>query len=149
MKKKFAAKEGFTLVELIVVIAILGILAAVAAPAYSGYVEKAKEAGDTQVVSAINTAFAAACVENGVQPNTQIGNFEVKVNSGIPALSVKSTVTGDAKTLADKIDASFDTYYAGNSTLKLEYYNSITAVNTAAADADPVYTGNFEGKKTT
>ena len=44
MKKLLKKKDGFTLVELIVVIAILAILAAVAIPAYSGYINKAKDA---------------------------------------------------------------------------------------------------------
>ena len=56
---------GFTLVELIVVIAILAILAGVAVPAYSGYVQKANEAADHQLLAAINTAFASACAING------------------------------------------------------------------------------------
>ena len=64
----FKKNGGFTLVELIVVIAILAILAGVAVPAYSGYITRAQEAADTQVLSAMNTAFAAACVENGVRP---------------------------------------------------------------------------------
>ena len=56
MKKLAKKTEGFTLVELIVVIAILGILAAVAVPAYTGYINKAKEAADMQVLSNVNTA---------------------------------------------------------------------------------------------
>ena len=63
---KFTKKNGgFTLVELIVVIAILAILAAIAVPAYSGYISKANEAADQQLLAAVNTAFAAACLENG------------------------------------------------------------------------------------
>ena len=57
---------GFTLVELIVVIAILAILAGIAIPAYSGYITKAKKAGDYTLLSAVNTAFAAACLDDGV-----------------------------------------------------------------------------------
>lgn len=64
MKKKFAAREGFTLVELIVVIAILGILAAVAVPAYSGYVEKAKEAADLSAIAAFKTAVDVTLTED-------------------------------------------------------------------------------------
>ena len=59
------ANDGFTLVELIVVIAILAILAGVAVPAYSGYIEKANRAADEQLLSVVNTAFAAACAING------------------------------------------------------------------------------------
>ena len=42
---------GFTLVELIVVIAILAILAGIAVPAYSGYIAKAEQAADIQMLS--------------------------------------------------------------------------------------------------
>lgn len=59
------ANGGFTLVELIVVIAILAILAGAAVPAYSGYVKKANKVADEQLLAALNTAFAAACMANG------------------------------------------------------------------------------------
>ena len=62
---KFAKNDGFTLVELIVVIAILAILAGAAVPAYSGYIERAELAADQALLSAVNTAFASACVDNG------------------------------------------------------------------------------------
>lgn len=56
---------GFTLVELIVVIAILAILAGVAVPAYSGYISKAKQAGDVQILSSVNTAVQGIAVGEG------------------------------------------------------------------------------------
>ena len=61
----FKKNGGFTLVELIVVIAILAILAGVAVPAYSGYIDKAKTAADTQTLSAVYTAAAAALAQEG------------------------------------------------------------------------------------
>lgn len=67
MRNKLRDKAGFTLVELIVVIAILGILAGVGTVGYSGYIKKANEAADQQLLGVVNTAFAAACVENGTE----------------------------------------------------------------------------------
>lgn len=64
---KLCDKAGFTLVELIVVIAIIGILAGVGTVGYGGYVKKANEAADQQLLGVVNTAFAAACVENGTE----------------------------------------------------------------------------------
>lgn len=58
--------EGFTLVELVIVIAILAILAGVAVPAYNGYTKKAYKAADMQLMSAVATAFASACMEDGI-----------------------------------------------------------------------------------
>ena len=65
LKKKLAARGGFTLVELIVVIAILAILAGVAVPAYSGYVKKAEKAADLQNLDAIKTAVLVLAAEEG------------------------------------------------------------------------------------
>ena len=56
---------GFTLVELIVVIAILAILAGIAVPAYSGYIKKAEQAGDVQILSTVNTAAQGIAVAEG------------------------------------------------------------------------------------
>ena len=58
--------EGFTLVELIIVIAILAILSAVAVAGYSAYIKKANEGADKATLAQINSAFAAACANNGV-----------------------------------------------------------------------------------
>lgn len=62
--KKRSKRAGFTLVELIVVIVILAILAAVAIPTYTGYIKKANEAADYQVLASIATAAAAVAAGN-------------------------------------------------------------------------------------
>ena len=67
VRNKLRGSAGFTLVELIVVIAIIGILAGVGTVGYGGYVKKANEAADQQLLGEVNTAFAAACVENGTE----------------------------------------------------------------------------------
>lgn len=103
------AKSGFTLVELIVVIAILAILAGVAIPAYSGYVEKAKKAEDEQLLATVNTAFAAACIEENVDITTLSASeagITIKSDGTVDVTSVKPA------NLADE----FATYYAGNET---------------------------------
>ena len=68
MNRAKRSKMGFTLVELIVVIVVLAILAGVALPLDSGYVRKANEASDLQLLSAVNTAFSAACLSHGLDP---------------------------------------------------------------------------------
>ena len=65
---------GFTLVELIVVIAILAILAGVAVPAYTGYIAKAQQAADMQVLSTVNTAAQGLAIAEGAK----VTKIEVK-----------------------------------------------------------------------
>ena len=69
-------KNGFTLIELMIVIAIIGILAAIALPAYSKYTARAKFTEVTSATSAVkqqvelcifdvgwdNDAYKTACV---------------------------------------------------------------------------------------
>ena len=102
--------DGFTLVELIVVIAILAILSAVAIPAYSGYIEKANRVGDDQLLSAVNTAFASACMENGEYDMKNL-SFEPK------AREIQKGVK------MNKFNESFQQYFAGNGVFR--YYGSL------------------------
>ena len=116
---KFMRKNGgFTLVELIVVIALLAILAGVAVPAYSGYINKANEAADNQLLSAINTSFAAACIENGVDPSTVTAANIAVTNKKIGAVSGVSASTGNPA----NVPASFANYFTAanpNATFKV------------------------------
>ena len=70
LRKKLAEKAGFTLVELIVVIAILGILAAVAVPTYTGYIARARQSSDLQVLSSVATAVVGVEAGEGVTVDT-------------------------------------------------------------------------------
>ena len=72
--RDFKRTCGFTLVELIVVIAILAILAAAAVPVYSGYIRKAQESFDLQVLMNVNTALSAAlATEPDVSVTVDVG----------------------------------------------------------------------------
>jgi len=108
MKKRLKQAAGFTLVELIVVIAILGILAGVAVPTYSGYVTKANQAADEQLLMAVNTAFASACIDEG--------EFDTKNLSVRPQATIEEdgSVTMETEKYAD----AFNRYFANSGVFK-------------------------------
>lgn len=112
------SNKGFTLVELIVVIAILAILAGIAIPAYSGYIEKAREAGDTQIVSAVNSAIQAATATTD--------NVEISASySDGEGISVTFTdKEGESDNDAAKATADYELYMGTNSTI-FEYYDGV------------------------
>lgn len=115
--KSLKSTKGFTLVELIVVIAILGILAAVAVPAYSGYITKAEEAGDTQVISAVNTAIQAATAVNDADLDSSTSNTKYDTTNK----KIVVAFTGE-----DATQATTDyTLYIGSNSTELSYYTSI------------------------
>ena len=95
------ADGGFTLVELIVVIAILAILAGTAVPAYTGYINKANEAADQQLLAALNTAYASACMEKGEYDMTNL--------SFGPTADIKS----DGSVTMNKFNTEFQNYFGG------------------------------------
>lgn len=100
--RRMAAREGFTLVELVVVIAILAILAAVAYPAYTGYISKAEESADLMKLDGIKTAAQAAAAADSDTYGTS-GVTEIKVTVG--ADGAVDTITINNK------DAASDTTF--------------------------------------
>ena len=78
LEKRMAAREGFTLVELIVVIAILAILAAVAYPVYTGYIARAHDAAALETLGSIATAAQGI----GASKGTTVSEIKVAVSNG-------------------------------------------------------------------
>ena len=109
-------QSGFTLVELVVVIAIMGILAGVGSAAYSGYVKKANEAADLQLLGAVNTAFASASYD--------AGQYDGRPSGGAASL----TEDGKVEKVISSVDRKgefFQKYFSGNQDSRFKLYTNL------------------------
>lgn len=122
-QKKLANRKkdnkGFSLVELIIVIAIMAILVGIVGTQVIPYISKSKVAKDQQVLNSISTAGVTAYSENGLTGNLIIDNV------------FDSTLTGDAKKVADDIIATsgFADLNAFKDALGADGKSDITAVS--------------------
>jgi general secretion pathway protein G len=65
-----SSRQGFTLVELLLVLTILGILAAIVVPKFTGRTEQARITAARTQISTFSTALEAFEVDTGAYPKT-------------------------------------------------------------------------------
>lgn len=63
-------REGFTLIEVLLVVVIIGILVGVAVPKLSGRVREAQVSGTRQTIRAVGVALDVYEVDNGTYPSS-------------------------------------------------------------------------------
>lgn len=112
MKKKIqkylsGEREGFSLVELIIVIAIMAILIGIVALAVIPYLEKSRVGKDQQTVDTVYQAFQSCVADQKITKN-----LEIKIPSSgtatVPVMGTGETATADTvlKFMADALNAT-------------------------------------------
>jgi prepilin-type N-terminal cleavage/methylation domain-containing protein len=111
-------KNGFTMIELMIVVVIVGVLAAIAVPIYGNYIKNSRVTEATSRIGEIVTAAKAYAQENqdgdgnptwppaagggvvGPLPDTTGDNFDIAVLSGgvgLDATANSLTITANGK----------------------------------------------------
>ena len=144
LEKRMAAREGFTLVELIVVIAILAILAAVAYPVYTGYIARAHDAAALETLGSIATAAQGMAASKG----GTVSSIDVEVtNKAVQKVTVN--IDGGSVKTVDTTDSEFVLLLTGKTSytsgdLKID---GTTYAKGATWGTDSSNRGNWTGKK--
>lgn len=87
-------RNGFTIVELVIVIAVIAILAAVLIPTFSSLINRANEAADTAMVKNLNTLLVSDEALNGT-PETMSDVLETVEEGGYTLEKLTPTSNGD------------------------------------------------------
>ncbi|MBI4357555.1 MAG: prepilin-type N-terminal cleavage/methylation domain-containing protein [Gammaproteobacteria bacterium] len=120
-------RQGFTLIELMVVVGILGILAAIAIPSYKTYIMKAKFSEVVLATTPVKTAVEIALQMGSVKDVAQLkgGSFGIPINIGISDKSKPYRYLESLVTENGKITAS-GTAEVGAATLIWEIQSDLT-----------------------
>ena len=111
MKKNFFYRQGFTLLEILVVIGIIAVLAGMGAVSYSTAQKKARDAKRKVDLGAIKNAmeqYYMLC--NGLYPQTEGGKVPgtIRANPAVEPACASDTVIMSAAPLDPKAGISYD-----------------------------------------
>lgn len=102
-------KNGFTLIELMMVIAIVGILAAVAMPSYVEYTKRAKRSSAYSELSAFSARIEKDRIKNGKYPATDASGFKsYKLDSGYYTFAISARADHTFTISATALNSSLD-----------------------------------------
>jgi len=138
----FAGKNGFTIVELLIVIVVIGILAAITVVAYNGIQSRARDAQRAQDIKTIAKALELYKIQTGNYPvavgSTGQGGWEISVPtaSNSDFLSVLRTSGVISKVPLDPSNTG-DMYIAGSKFY--HYYRYPAGQSGCDIDRGPFY----------